>query len=79
MHFLCALDLYQYIKQPSPYYILYRESSFYTEGHLQDGTPNERLLAHYILARTYVAMDDVPQAIETVYTCLFIVCLFFVY
>lgn len=29
-----------------------------------DGTPNERLLAHYILARTYVAMDDVPQAIE---------------
>ena len=29
-----------------------------------DGTPNERILAHYILARTYVAMGDVPQAIE---------------
>lgn len=29
-----------------------------------DGTPNERILAHYILARTYVAMNDVPQAIE---------------
>lgn len=29
-----------------------------------DDTPNERILAHYILARTYIAMDNVPLAIE---------------
>ena len=28
------------------------------------GTPNERMLAHYILARTYIDMDEVPQALE---------------
>ena len=28
------------------------------------GTPNERMLAHYILARTYIDMNEVPQASE---------------
>ena len=28
------------------------------------GTPNERMLAHYILARTYVDMNEIPQALE---------------
>ena len=27
-------------------------------------TPNERMLAHYILARTYVDMNEIPQALE---------------
>ena len=28
------------------------------------GTPNERMLAHYILARTYIDMDEIPLALE---------------
>lgn len=28
------------------------------------GTANERMLAHYILARTYVDMNEIPQALE---------------
>ena len=38
MHFLCALDLCQYAKRPSPYYIIYKESWFCKEPGTTDWT-----------------------------------------
>ena len=32
------------------------------------GTPNERMLAHYLLARTYTDMGEAPQAIDEYHT-----------
>ena len=32
------------------------------------GTPNERMLAHYLLARTYTDMGEAPQALDEYHT-----------